>query len=107
MLLNQIAKKYPNYYVILAPAQRDDGRVRDWQVFNNGRNYQKIKDLADYYRREGIPSAVIISTAKKGMDVSPDEAGSEEERKRLLRVLWNSTQMLFPDMDYADSFGGV
>ena len=75
MLLNQIAKKYPRNYILLAPAKRDDtGRVQDWQVLNNDRNYQKIKSLADYYRREGMHSAVIISTAKRGMDVPPDES---------------------------------
>ena len=75
MLLQNVAKKYPSNYVILLPAKRDDdGRVRDWQVLNNGRDYKKIKSLADYYRREGIKNAVIISTAKTGMDVPPDES---------------------------------
>lgn len=84
MLLQNIAKKYPRNYILLSPANRDaDGRVQDWQVLNNGRNYQKIKDLAEYYRREGIKNAVIISTAKTGMDVPPDESS------KFFRVYFN------------------
>lgn len=76
MLLSNVAKTYPNNYVILTPAKRDDaGWVHDWQVLNNGRNYEKITDLADYYRKEGIHSAVIISTAKNGMDIPPEVSG--------------------------------
>ena len=84
MLLNNVAKKYPSNYVILSPVKRDDaGRVRDWQVLNNGRNYEKIKELADYYRKEGIKDAVIISTAKKGMDVP------SEESAKFFRIFFN------------------
>lgn len=84
MLLQNVARKYPDNYVILSPAERDaDGRVQDWQILNNGRDYKKIKSLADYYRREGIKSAVIISTAKTGMDVPSDESS------KFFRVYFN------------------
>lgn len=67
MLLNTIAKKYPNNYVILSPNKRNsDGAVSDWKVLNATKNYSQAKNLADYYRAEGLKSAVIISTAEVG-----------------------------------------
>lgn len=36
----------------------------------------------------------------KMITLKPFEEPSAEESKKLLRVLWNSTQMMFPDMDY-------
>ena len=101
MLLNQIAKKYPRNYILLAPAKRDDtGRVQDWQVLNNDRNYQKIKDLADYYRREGMHSAVIISTAKTGMDVPPDESA------KFFRIFFNTLTIARVSIKFPMMFGG-
>ena len=101
MLLNQIAKKYPRNYILLAPAKRDDtGRVQDWQVLNNDRNYQKIKDLADYYRREGMHSAVIISTAKRGMDVEPNESA------RFFRIFLNMFTIAGISIKFPMTLGG-
>ncbi|MBQ8591577.1 MAG: hypothetical protein IJ485_02350 [Lachnospiraceae bacterium] len=101
MLLNQIAKKYPRNYILLAPAKCDDtGRVQDWQVLNNDRNYQKIKDLADYYRREGMHSAVIISTAKSGMDVPPDESA------RFFRIFVNMFTIAGVSIKFPMMLGG-
>lgn len=101
MLLNQIAKKYPRNYVILSPANRnDEGIVRDWQVLNNGKDYKKIKSLADYYRREGMHSAVIISTAKTGMDVSPDESA------RFFRIFFNMFTIAGVSIKFPMTLGG-
>lgn len=101
MLLNHIAKKYPNNYVILNPAQRDDdGKVRDWQVLNNDRNYKKIKKLADYYRKEGLKSAVIISTAKSGMDVPPDESS------KFFRIYFNTLTIAGVALKFPILLGG-
>ena len=101
MLLQNVAKKYPSNYVILSPAKRDDdGRVRDWQVLNNGRDYKKIKSLADYYRREGMQSAVIISTAKKGMDVPPDESA------KFFRIFFNTLTIAGVSIKFPMTLGG-
>lgn len=101
MLLQNVAKKYPSNYVILSPSKRDDdGRVRDWQVLNNGRNYQKIKDLVDYYRREGIKNAVIISTSKTGMDVPPDESA------KFFRIFFNMFTIAGVSIKFPMMFGG-
>lgn len=101
MLLNQIAKKYPRNYILLSPANRnDDGRVQDWQVLHNDRNYQKIKDLAEYYRREGIKNAVIISTAKTGMDVPPDESS------KFFRVYLNMITIAGVSIKFPMTLGG-
>ncbi|NLL79217.1 MAG: hypothetical protein GX234_05405 [Clostridiales bacterium] len=101
MLLQNVAKKYPRNYILLAPAKRDDtGRVQDWQVLNNDRNYQKIKDLADYYRREGIKNAVIISTAKTGMDVAPDESA------RFFRIFHNMFTIAGVSIKFPMTLGG-
>ena len=101
MLLQNVAKKYPSNYVILSPAKRDDdGRVRDWQVLNNGRDYKKIKSLADYYRREGIKNAVIISTAKTGMDVPPDESS------KFFRVYLNMFTIAGVSIKFPMTLGG-
>ena len=101
MLLQNVAKKYPSNYVILSPAKRDDdGRVHDWQVLNNGRNYQKIKELVDYYCREGIKNAVIISTAKTGMDVPPDESS------RFFRIFFNTLTIAGVSIKFPMTLGG-
>lgn len=101
MLLQNVAKTYPNNYVILSPVKRDaDGRVQDWQVLNNDRNYQKIKNLADYYRREGMHSAVIISTAKRGMDVEPNESA------RFFRIFFNMFTIAGVSIKFPMTLGG-
>lgn len=73
--------------MILSPVKRsNNGYVRDWKVLNNGRDYDKIKRLADYYRAEGLKSAVIISTAEEGMDVPPEESA------KFFRIYYNILQ---------------
>lgn len=62
MLLNTIAKKHPNSFVLLLPKTRDEqNRVRDWEVLNTSRHYDKIQKVAKYYRAEGMNNAVICS----------------------------------------------
>ena len=101
MLLNQIAKTYPNDYVILSPAQRDEeGKVQDWLVLNNDRNYKKIKKLADYYRKEGLKSAVIISTAKSGMEVPADESA------KFFRIYFNTLTIAGVSLKFPMLLGG-
>ena len=47
MLLNTIAEKHPNSFVLLLPKTRDEqNRVRDWQVLNTSRHYDKIQKVA-------------------------------------------------------------
>ena len=43
----------------------------------------------------------------KMITLKPFEEPSAEESKKLLRVLWNSTQMMFPDMDYTKIFNEI
>ena len=43
MLLNTIAEKHPNSFVLLLPKTGDEqNRVRDWQVLNTSRHYDEI-----------------------------------------------------------------
>ena len=59
MLLNTIAEKHPNSFVLLLPKARDEqNRVRDWQVLNTSRHYDEILKVAKYYRAEGMNDAV-------------------------------------------------
>ena len=54
MLLNTIAEKQPNSFVLLLPKTWDEqNRVRDWQVLNTSRHYDEILKVAKYYRAEG------------------------------------------------------
>lgn len=49
MLLSTIAEKHPNSFVLLLPKTRDEqNRVRDWQVLNTSRHYDKIQKVARY-----------------------------------------------------------
>lgn len=74
MLLNTIAEKHPNSFVLLLPKTRDEqNRVRDWQVLNTSRHYDKIQKVAKYYRTEGMNNAVICSTCDD-LVVPPDES---------------------------------
>ena len=74
MLLNTIAEKHPNSFVLLLPKTRDEqNRVRDWQVLNTSRHYDKIQKVARYYRAEGMNNAVICSTCDD-LVVPPDES---------------------------------
>lgn len=74
MLLNTIAEKHPNSFVLLLPKTRDEqNRVRDWQVLNTSRHYDKIQKVAKYYRTEGMNDAVICSTCDD-LVVPPDES---------------------------------
>lgn len=74
MLLNTIAEKHPNSFVLLLPKTRDEqNRVRDWQVLNTSRHYDKIQKVAKYYRAEGMNNAVICSTCDD-LVVPPDES---------------------------------
>lgn len=60
MLLNTIAEKHPNSFVLLLPKTRDEqNRVRDWQVLNTSRHYDEILKVAKYYRAEGMSNAVM------------------------------------------------
>ena len=62
MLLNTIAEKHPNSFVLLHPKARDEqNRVRDWQVLNTSRHYDEILKVAKYYRAGGMSNAVICS----------------------------------------------
>ena len=55
MLLNIIAEKHPNSFVLLLPKARDEqNRVRDWQVLNTSRHYDEILKVAKYYRVEWV-----------------------------------------------------
>ena len=73
MLLNTIAEKHPNSFVLLLPKTRDEqNRVRDWQVLNTSRHYDKIQKVAKYYRAEGMNNAVICSTCDE-LVVPPNE----------------------------------
>lgn len=63
MLLNTIAEKHPNSFVLLHPKARDEqNSVRDWQVLNTSRHYDEILKVAKYYRAGGMSNAVICST---------------------------------------------
>lgn len=74
MLLNTIAEKHPNSFVLLLPKARDEqNHVRDWQVLNTSRHYDEILKVAKYYRTEGINNAVICSTCDD-LVVPPDES---------------------------------
>lgn len=74
MLLNTIAEKHPNSFVLLLPKTRDEqNRVRDWQVLNTSRHYDKIQKVAKYYRTEGMNNAVICSTCDE-LVVPPNES---------------------------------
>lgn len=74
MLLNIIAEKHPNSFVLLLPKARDEqNRVRDWQVLNTSRHYDEILKVAKYYRAEGMSNAVICSTCDE-LVVPPNES---------------------------------
>ena len=74
MLLNTIAEKHPNSYVLLLPKSKDkSNRVRDWQVLNTSRHYDEILKVAKYYRAEGMSNAVICSTCDE-LVVPPNES---------------------------------
>lgn len=74
MLLNTIAEKQPNSFVLLLPKTRDEqNRVRHWEVLNTSRHYNKILKVAKYYRAEGMNDAVICSTCDD-LVVPPDES---------------------------------
>ena len=74
MLLNTIAEKHPNSFVLLLPKARDEqNRVRDWQVLNTSRHYDEILKVAKYYRAEGMNDAVICSTCDE-LVVPPNES---------------------------------
>ena len=49
MLLNTIAEKHPNSFVVLLPKARDEqNRVMDGQVLNTSRHYDEILKVAKY-----------------------------------------------------------
>lgn len=74
MLLNTIAEKHPNSFVLLLPKTRDEqNHVRDWQVLNTSRHYDEILKVAKYYRTEGMSNAVICSTCDE-LVVPPNES---------------------------------
>lgn len=74
MLLNTIAEKHPNSFVLLLPKTWDEqNRVRDWQVLNTSRHYDEILKVAKHYRAEGMNDAVICSTCDE-LVVPPDES---------------------------------
>ena len=74
MLLNTIAEKHPNSFVLLLPKTRDEqNRVRDWEVLNTSRHYDEILKVAKYYRAEGMNDAVICSTCDE-LVVPPNES---------------------------------
>lgn len=101
MRLDTISKKFPNNYVILSPNKRSpDGTVSDWVVLNTGRDYNKIKQLVDFYRNEGLKSAVIISTAEDGMEVSPEESA------KFFRIYWNMLTILGVSIKFPFLMGG-
>ena len=61
MLLNTIAEKHPNSFVLLLPKTWDEqNRVRDWQVLNTSRHYDEILKVAKYYRAEGMNDAALV-----------------------------------------------
>ena len=74
MLLNTIAEKHPNSFVLLLPKTRDEqNRVRDWQVLNTSMHYYEILKVAKYYLAEGMSNAVICSTCDE-LVVPPNES---------------------------------
>ena len=74
MLLNTIAEKHPNSFVLLHPKARDEqNHVRDWQVLNTSRHYEEILKVAKYYRAGGMSNAVICSTCDE-LVVPPHES---------------------------------
>ena len=74
MLLNTIAEKLPNSFVLLLLKTRNEqNRVRDWQVLNTSRHYDEILKVAKYYRAEGMSNAVICSTCDE-LVVPPNES---------------------------------
>ena len=74
MLLNTIAEKHPNSFVLLLPKTRDEKNcVRDWEVLNTSRHYDEILKVARYYRAEGMSNAVICSTCDE-LVVPPNES---------------------------------
>ena len=53
MLLNTIAEKHPNSFVLLLPKTRDEqNRMRDWQVLNTSRHYDEILKVLSCRRYE-------------------------------------------------------
>lgn len=84
MLLNTIAEKHPNSFVLLLPKARDEqNRVRDWQVLNTSRHYDEILKVEKYYRAEGMNDAVICSTwdaiTSENSEVDDDTASTDED----------------------------
>lgn len=74
MLLNTIAEKHPNSFVLLLPKTRDEqNRVRDWEVLNTSGNCDEILKVAKYYRAEDMSNAVICSTCDE-LVVPPNES---------------------------------
>lgn len=101
MRLDTISEKFPNNYVILSPNKRSsDSTVSDWVVLNTGKDYNKIKQLVEFYRAEGLKSAVIISTAEEGMDVSPEESA------KFFRIYWNMLTILGVSIKFPFLLGG-
>ena len=97
MLLNTIAEKHPNSFVLLLPKTRDEqNRVRDWQVLNTSRHYDEILKVAKYYRAEGMNDAVICSTwdaiTSENSEVDDVTASTDEDSPAMGSFINESTE---------------